>query len=107
MSDDKPHAPDTDDWALGPEHLAAATATLAQILRMTGKLGRDPGSLFGLHALMGALLLRFSEWSTGQMVDLMQRYAADEQLVEALAEVLRREGVMGVPDAPAPGSSAN
>ncbi len=108
MADDKPDATDTEAWALSPEHHAAATQTLAQILRWAGTMRHEPGALFGLHALLGCVLLRFSHWSTGQMVDMMQRYAADDQLVAAIAEVLRREGVLpssapaadGTPDKP-------
>ena len=83
-------------WQIDPENIQAATTALARLLRLLGAQEKEPDALFGLCALVGATLLRYTEFTSGQMLDLMQEYAADDQLVEAIGVVLRSEGILGV-----------
>lgn len=85
---------------LTPEQAATACTALAEILVALGGQKKEPAALYGLLGLIGATLLRFADYSTGQLVDLMHEYADDEPLVQAIADVLRREGML--PSEPLP-----
>lgn len=82
------------DWRIDPANVQAATATLARLLKLLGAQDKDPGALFGLHALIGATLLQFTEYTAGQMIDQMHAYADDEKLIDAVTLVLRKEGII-------------
>jgi hypothetical protein len=92
--DDAPPTPDS--WQIEPENVQAATTALARLLRLLGEQKKEPCALFGLHALIGATLLRYSVFTAGEMLDLMHEYAADDALIEAIGVVLGNEGILGV-----------
>lgn len=86
---------DEHDFEITAEQVAAATGALAEILRMFGARKAEPGALYGLCALLGATLLRYTDYTTGQIIDFMHAYAEDDAMVQAVGEVLRKEGMIG------------
>lgn len=86
----------TDDASdnLDPEDVRAACFALSQLLHLLGAQKKSPSTLYALYAIVGATLLRFTDYTVGDLVDATLSDADNETLIVAITEVMREAGML-------------